>query len=89
MKKIAVVTTTRAEYGLLSPVIRELRNREDEGLRIDLIVTGTHLSEQYGLTEKEIVYRIDYRVVIPVKSGSEVEISENQAETLIKFTKLF
>ena len=50
MKKIAVVTATRAEYGLLSPVIRELRKRENDELHIDLIVTGTHLSEEYGMT---------------------------------------
>ena len=54
MKKIAVVTATRAEYGLLFPVIRELRKCENEDLRIVLIVTGTHLSEQYGLTVREI-----------------------------------
>jgi GDP/UDP-N,N'-diacetylbacillosamine 2-epimerase (hydrolysing) len=50
MKKIAVVTATRAEYGLLSPVIRELRYHEDDSLKIDFIVTGTHLSEQYGIS---------------------------------------
>ena len=54
MKKIAVVTATRAEYGLLSPVIRELRKREDNDLKVDLIVTGTHLSRQYGMTVEEV-----------------------------------
>lgn len=89
MNKIAVVTATRAEYGLLSPVIRELRQHEDETLRIDLIVTGTHLSEQYGMTVKEITERIDHKVEISVKSDSEENISENQAEALVEFTKLF
>ena len=46
MKKIAVVTATRAEYGLLSPVIRELRHHEGDSLKIELIVTGTHRSEK-------------------------------------------
>ena len=89
MNKIAVVTATRAEYGLLSLVIRELRHHEDDALRIDLIVTGTHLSEQYGMTVKEISERIDHKVEISVKSDSEENISENQAEALVKFTKLF
>ena len=92
MKKIAVVTATRAEYGLLFPVIRELRKCENEDLRIVLIVTGTHLSEQYGMTEREIEesnVRIDHRIYISVKSASELNISENQAETLVKFTELF
>ena len=89
MKRIAVVTATRAEYGLLSPVIRELRKYEDENLRIELIVTGTHLSEQYGMTINDIDDRIDHQIQISVKSESEEDISANQAEVLVKFTKLF
>lgn len=89
MKKIAVVTATRAEYGLLSPVIEQLRKQESNELTIDLIVTGTHLSESYGMTVNEIKERIDYRVLISVKSGSERDISANQAEVLVKFTDLF
>ena len=71
MKKIAVVTATRAEYGLLSPVIRELRKRESNNLQVDLIVTGTHLSEQYGLTINEIKERVDHKITISVKSDTE------------------
>lgn len=89
MKKIAVVTATRAEYGLLSPVIKELRKHETDELRVDLIVTGTHLSDSYGMTIKEIDDRIDHQITISVKSDSEADISANQAEALIKFTELF
>lgn len=89
MKKIAVVTATRAEYGLLSPVIQELRKREDDELLVHLIVTGTHLSEKYGMTIKEIKERIDYKIPISVESDTELNISENQAEVLVKFTRLF
>lgn len=89
MKKIAVVTATRAEYGLLSPVIRELRKYECEELKVNLIVTGTHLNEEYGRTIEEISERIDFQIPISVASESEADISSNQAETLIKFTKLF
>lgn len=92
MKKIAVVTATRAEYGLLSPVIRELRKREDEDLRVELIVMGTHLSRAYGLTVAEIRddgTRIDHELPIPVDSASALDISKNQAEALVSFTALF
>ena len=92
MKKIGVVTTTRAEYGLLSPVIRELRKREDRDFRVDLIVSGTHLSKEYGMTIDEIKTtgtRIDRKIAIPVKSETELDISVNQADALMKFTKLF
>ena len=89
MKKIAVVTATRAEYGLLFPVIQKLRKWENKDLKIDLIVTGTHLSKQYGMTINEIKERIDYKIPVSVESNTELDISENQAEVLIKFTKLF
>lgn len=89
MKKIAVVTATRAEYGLLSPVICELRKHESDGFRVELIVTGTHLSEAYGMTVAKIEERIDHRIPVSVRSGSETDISANQAEFLIKFTGLF
>ena len=50
--KIAVVTGTRAEYGLLSPVIKKIQKAEK--LELQLIVTGSHLSAQHGETVKEI-----------------------------------
>lgn len=89
MKKIAVVTATRAEYGLLSPVIKELRKQKRHDLKVELIVTGTHLSEMYGMTIQEIDDKIDHEIPISVKSDSEADISRNQAEVLVKFTDLF
>jgi len=92
MNKIAIITATRAEYGLLVPVIRELRKSESADFKVELIVTGTHLSEKYGMTVKEIEdsgVRIDYRIPISVSSDTELDISNNQAEVLVKFTELF
>ena len=92
MKKIAIVTATRAEYGLLSPVVRALREREDDTFRAELVVTGTHLSPLFGSTVAEIEAsgaRIDHRVPIGVASGDAADISANQADALVKFTDLF
>lgn len=92
MKKIAIVTATRAEYGLLSPIIRELRKLESDLFKAELIVTGTHLSAAFGMTVEEIEkdgLRIDHRIEIPVDSSSEIDISNNQASALQKFTDLF
>jgi GDP/UDP-N,N'-diacetylbacillosamine 2-epimerase (hydrolysing) len=92
MKKIGVVTATRAEFGLLAPVIRELRTYESDELKVDLIVTGTHLSDFYGNTVEEIRasgLRIDHEISIPVDSQTPLDMSRNQAVTLEKFTKLF
>lgn len=92
MKRIAVVTATRAEYGLLMPVIRKLREFENDLFHVDLIVTGTHLSQDYGYTINEIKaddIRIDRIVHISLYSDSEIAISNNQADALVKFTELF
>ncbi len=50
--KVAVVTGTRAEYGLLRPVLEKLRKQEEACLR--LYVTGSHLSADFGNTVYEI-----------------------------------
>lgn len=92
MKKIAIITATRAEFGLLLPVIRELRKFESKQLKVELIVTGTHLVDTYGKTINEIIecgIRIDHTVPICVESDTVCQISRNQAETLVKFTEIF
>jgi len=48
MRKIAVVTGTRAEYGLLYHIIKGIH--EDADLELQLLVTGMHLSPAYGMT---------------------------------------
>ena len=53
MKKIAVVTATRAEYGILRPLILKLR--DDAEIDLQVLVTGTHLEEKYGMTKNEIL----------------------------------
>lgn len=88
-KRVAVITATRAEYWLLLPIIQKLRKYENGQLRVELIVTGTHLSDEYGMTINEISERIDYRVSVSVRSDTDMDISRNQAEVLVKFTELF
>ena len=51
-RKIAVVTGSRAEYGLLYWVLHDLRAAP--GIELQLIATGMHLSPEFGLTVKEI-----------------------------------
>lgn len=92
MKRIAVITSTRAEFGLLLPVINELRKYENNDIKIEVIVTGTHLYPEFGYTLSEIEakgIRIDEKIKIPVKSDTAQDISHNQAVTLEKFTSVF
>lgn len=92
MKTIAVITSTRADFGLLLPVIKKLRENDNSYLRTELIVTGTHLLNEYGNTVDEIEKTgigIDERICIPLKSRSGVDISNNQAIILRSFSELF
>lgn len=92
IKKIAVVTATRAEYGLLKPVIQKLREYENNEFQVDLIVTGTHLSDRYGRTIQEIeqdALRIDREIAVSIESDDAMAIAKNQAEYLVKFTEMF
>ena len=52
MKRIGIMTGTRAEYGLLKPLMRAID--KDRELELYLIVSGMHLSPEFGLTYKEI-----------------------------------
>ena len=53
MKNIAVATTSRADYGILHPLLREIDN--DKELTLHLLISGSHLSKEYGNTLSEII----------------------------------
>ena len=92
MKTIAIITATRAEFGLLLPVVKALRKYENSEIRVELVVTGTHLHTEYGHTINEIELnelRIDVQIEIPVASEDAIAISTNQAIALKEFTSLF
>ena len=52
MRKITVVTGTRAEYGLLKNIMKSIDN--DEELSLQIVVTGMHLSPKFGMTKEDI-----------------------------------
>jgi UDP-N-acetylglucosamine 2-epimerase (non-hydrolysing)/GDP/UDP-N,N'-diacetylbacillosamine 2-epimerase (hydrolysing) len=76
MRTIAVVTTSRADYGHLYWVLRELERAADVDLR--LIVTGAHLSARFGNTVREIEadgFAIEARVECLVDSDTDVAMA--------------
>ena len=92
MKRVAVITSTRAEFGLLMPVIKELKKYEDNSFKCELVVTGTHLKTEFGHTVDEIIksgFQPDAEIEIPVDSRNALDISHNQAVSLELFTKFF
>lgn len=90
MKKIAIITATRAEYGILYPLIR--RCLDEKEFETQVIVTGTHLSEKFGYTINEIEQDgIPVFEQIPILDESENEgsVSRTMANALIGFTNYF
>lgn len=90
MKKIAVVTATRAEYGILTPLIRKINN--DNDLELELLVTGTHLVEKYGYTKKFIVedgFVISHEINILEAGNGPREISRTVANAINGFSEIF
>ncbi|MBE7560122.1 UDP-N-acetylglucosamine 2-epimerase (hydrolyzing) [bacterium] len=67
MKRILVVTGTRAEYGLLRPVIRAIARHPQ--LHLQLAVTGTHLEKRFGSTINEIQREWPVDAEIPLQLG--------------------
>ena len=90
MKKVAVVTATRAEYGILRPLITKLD--KDKDIELHLLVTGTHLSEKYGKTENEIIkdgFDIFERISILEEGNSAYDISCTMANAIKGFADYF
>jgi len=52
MRKICIISGTRAEYGLLYWLMQEVQ--EDADLELQIIATGMHLSPEFGLTYRQI-----------------------------------
>ncbi len=75
-RKVAVVTGTRADFGLLRPLLAELDSRADATLQ--LIVTGTHLSADHGRTLGEIT-AAGFSVAAEVSIWSEVDSTHDSS----------
>lgn len=82
-RRIAVFTSTRAEYGLLRPLMAEVAARS--GLTLQTIVSGTHLSPEHGLTWREIEadgFAIDARVDMKPGKDDAVGVAASAALVL-------
>jgi len=80
MRKICVITGTRAEFGLLRPLIELIAN--DNELQLQLIATGMHLSPEFGYTLNEITeagFMVDKKVECLLSSDSSVGVSKTIA----------
>lgn len=89
-KKICVVTGTRAEYGLLRPVMDKIK--KDEDLLLQIIATGAHLSSEFGLTYREIEkdgFVIDEKVEMLLSVDSDTGVVKSTGLGMIGFADAF
>ena len=88
-KRICVITGSRAEFGLLKNLINELN--KSKKIEIKLIVTGSHLSKQYGLTLDEIKkekIKIEKKINLNLKKDNSEGLSSSISLGLKKFVYL-
>jgi len=86
MRKICVITGTRAEFGLLRPLIELIA--KDKDLQLQLIATGMHLSSEFGYTLDEIIaagFVVDKKVECLLSSDTSVGVSKTIALAISGF----
>lgn len=89
-RKICVITGTRAEYGLLYWLMREIQS--DSELDLQVAVTGMHLSPEFGLTWKQIEddgFPVRKKVEMLLSSDTPVGISKATGLGMIGFADAF
>ncbi|MGF7056651.1 UDP-N-acetylglucosamine 2-epimerase [Brassicibacter mesophilus] len=89
-RKICVITGTRAEYGLLYTLMREID--KDQDLQLQVVVTGMHLSPEFGLTYQEIErdgFEIYSKVEMLLSSDTVIGVTKSIGLGVIGFADVF
>lgn len=88
--QVCVVTGTRAEYGLLRQLLFILKRKEKIDLQI--VVTGSHLSQKFGNTQNEIIedgFKDYHKIAIPIEEDSKEGMAISVGVAMTKFAELF
>lgn len=88
-RRVCIVTGTRAEYGLLYWLMKEIESANE--LELQLIATGMHLSPEFGLTYKEIEkeFKIDKKIEMLLSSDTAIGISKSMGLAQISFAEAY
>tara|TARA_B110000858_G_scaffold126305_1_gene143863 strand:+ start:9359 stop:10459 length:1101 start_codon:yes stop_codon:yes gene_type:complete len=90
MKNICVITGSRAEYGLLKGIMKEIENKSD--LNLLLFVTGTHLEEKYGKTKNIIEqdgFKINEEIFMNLNGDTSSDILNSMGIEMMEMSKRF
>lgn len=89
-RKVCVVTGTRAEFGLLRWLIGAIE--DDPHLSLQIVATGTHLSQEFGSTYKEIEeagFSIDVKVDLLLSSDTSIAVTKSMGLGMIGFADAY
>ncbi|HIO35701.1 MAG TPA: UDP-N-acetylglucosamine 2-epimerase (hydrolyzing) [Candidatus Marinimicrobia bacterium] len=87
-RRICVFTGSRAEYGLLKPLLEEIR--QEPALELKLLLAGTHLSREFGLTYRiveEDGFTCDEKVEMILSSDTPVAVCKSMGLGMIGFSE--
>lgn len=90
MRKVCFVTGSRAEYGLLSGLMKTVKN--DSELKLQIVATNMHLSPEFGLTYREIEkdgFTIDKKVEMLISSDTAVGTTKSVGVGMLGFADVF
>jgi UDP-hydrolysing UDP-N-acetyl-D-glucosamine 2-epimerase len=90
VRTIGVVTVARCDYGIYLPLLREIQASAD--LKLHLMVSGMHLSPEFGLTVETIGadgFAVDERVEMLLSSDTPVGIAKSMGIGAIGFAQAF
>ena len=90
IKKVCVVTGSRADYGLLKNLLSLIK--KEKLLSLQLVVTGSHLSKKHGNTFKEIIkdkFKIKNKVDLKLFGDNTFSITKSMSLGLSKFVKVY
>src|SRR5437764_10126493 len=88
--KICVVTGSRAEFGLLTPLLNALKG--DTDFTLQLLVTGMHLSAEFGNTYQEIEtagFTMNEKVEMLLSSDTDTAIVKSMGLGMIGYADAF
>ena len=89
MINIAIITSTRADFGLLKNLIHEIK--KEKNYSVSVIASGSHYSKKFGETYKEIIksdIKIDKKIIFRSFEDNEIGISKIFAKCVEKSTKI-
>lgn len=90
MRKILVITDTRAEYGILKNTLNRIK--KSENLELQLVVTGAHLQEKYGYTVNEIEndgFEIAEKIPLKQEVDEEQRVAIEMGDLITKLSPVF